>query len=62
MDEMSNDYVAMKRMKIAVSAAQLQSESALLKECNSKYIVRYYGVNSSKNGNWVWTYVMLVTE
>ena len=62
MDEMSNDYVAMKRMRIAVGAAQLQSESALLKECNSNYIVRYHGVISNKYGNWVWTCVLLVTE
>ena len=49
----SRDFVALKRIKMAVSSSQLQSESALLKECNSKYIVRYYGIVSSRNENWV---------
>ena len=49
----SRDFVALKRIKMAVSSSQLQSESTLLKECNSKYIVRYYGVISSRNENWV---------
>ena len=49
----SRDFVALKRIKMAVSSSQLQSESALLKECSSKFIVRYYGVISSRNENWV---------
>ena len=53
MENKSHDYVALKRIKMVVSSSQLQSESALLKECNSKYIVRYYGIVSSRNENWV---------
>ena len=53
MENKSRDFVALKRIKMAVSSSQLQSENALLKECNSKYIVRYYGIVSSRNENWV---------
>ena len=53
MENKSHDYVALKRIKMVVSSSQLQSESALLKECNSKYIVRYYGIVSNRNENWV---------
>ena len=53
MESKSRDFVALKRIKMAVSSSQLQWESVLLKECNSKYIVRYYGVISSRNENWV---------
>ena len=49
----SRDFVALKRIKIMVNSSQLQSENALLKECNSKYIVRYYGIVSNRNENWV---------
>ena len=51
-DEMSSDYVAMKRMKNAVNTVQLQAESSLLKKCNSKYIVRY--ITMIPNGNEYW--------
>ena len=51
-DEMSSDYVALKKMKKALNTAQLQSESALLKECNSKFIVRY--ITMIPNGNEYW--------
>ena len=58
-DEMSSDYVAMKRMKNAVNTVQLQAESSLLKECNSKYIVRYYSAISKGNEYWVWFCVVV---
>ena len=48
----SSDYVALKKMKKALNTAQLQSESALLKECNSKFIVRY--ITMIPNGNEYW--------
>ena len=49
----SHDYVALKRIKMVGSSSQLQSETVLLKECNLKFIVRYYGIVSSRNENWV---------
>ena len=51
-DEMSSDYVALKRIRRALNTAQLQSESALLKGCNSKFIVRY--ITMIPNGNEYW--------
>ena len=52
MDEMSSDYVALKRIRRALNTAQVQSESALLTECNSKFIVRY--ITMIPNGNEYW--------
>ena len=53
-DEMSSDYVALKRIRRALNTAQLQSESALLKGCNSKFIVRYITMIPNENEYWVW--------
>ena len=49
----SSDYVALKRIKRALNTAQLQSESALLKECNSKFIVRYITMIPNESEYWV---------
>ncbi len=49
----SHDYVALKRIKMVVSSSQLQSETALLKECNSKFIVRYITMIANGNEYWV---------
>ena len=54
----SRDFVALKRIKMVVSSSQLQSENALLKECNSKYIVRYFDL--VKVGNEVWVRLIAV--
>ena len=53
MENKSHDYVALKRIKMVVSSSQLQSETALLKECNSKFIVRYITMIANGNEYWV---------
>ena len=52
-DEKSGESVALKRINGGVDAAQLQSEAELLKECKSKYIVRYYDVVTNEKEYWV---------
>lgn len=52
LDKSSNDYVAMKKVRIVVDETTVQSESKMLKECGSKYIVRYF--NLVKVGNELW--------
>ena len=52
LDKASNDYVAVKRVQMKVDEATVQNESRLLKECGSKYIVRYFDL--VKVGNEVW--------
>ena len=49
----SSDYVALKRIRRALNTAQLQSESELLKECNSKFIVRYITMIPNESEYWV---------
>ena len=44
LDKSSNDLVAIKRVKMVMEDDQIASESKLLKECQSRYIVRYYDV------------------
>ena len=46
------DYVAIKKANLTVSDEELRSESVMLKDCNSKYVVRYIG--SFQNGNEFW--------
>ena len=52
LDKASNDYVAVKRVQMKVDEATVQNESKMLKECGSKYIVRYFDL--VKMGNEVW--------
>ena len=52
LDKASNDYVAVKRVQMKVDESTVQNESKVLKECGSKYIVRYYDLG--KVGNEVW--------
>ena len=52
LDKASNDYVAVKRVQMKVDEATVQNESKMLKECRSKYIVRYFDL--VKVGNEVW--------
>lgn len=51
----SNDYVAVKKVKGNMNDAGQPSESNLLKECNSKYIVRYQDVVQHGEEIWVCT-------
>ena len=49
----SHDYVALKRIKMVGSSSQLQTETVLLKECNSKFIVRYITMIPNESEYWV---------
>ena len=52
-DGVSNDLVAIKRVRVMTNSLSLESESRLLKECVSKYIVRYCDVVMEENELWV---------
>ena len=53
LDKKSNDLVAIKRVKMVMEDDQIASESKLLKECQSRYIVRYYDVMRMDSELWV---------
>ena len=53
LDKSSNDLVAIKRVKIMMDDSEIASESELLKECQSRYIVRYYDVLRREGELWV---------
>ena len=53
LDKTSNDLVAIKRVKMVMEDDQIKSESKLLKECQSRYIVRYYDVLRMESELWV---------
>ena len=53
LDKASNDLVAIKRVKMVMEDDQIASESKLLKECQSRYIVRYYDVMRMESELWV---------
>ena len=53
LDKSSNDLVAIKRVKMVMEDDQIASESKLLKECQSRYIVRYYDVMRMESELWV---------
>ena len=53
LDKKSNDLVAIKRVKMVMEDDQIASESKLLKECQSRYIVRYYDVMRMESELWV---------
>ena len=44
LDKISNDLVAIKRVKMVMEDTGIETELELLKECQSHYIVRYYDV------------------
>ena len=58
LDKASNDYVAVKRVQMKVDEATVQNESKMLKECGSKFIVRYFDL--VKVGNEVWVRLIAV--
>ena len=58
LDKASNDYVAVKRVQMEVDESTVQNESRMLKECGSKYIVRYFDL--VKVGNEVWVRLIAV--
>ena len=53
LDKKSNDLVAIKRVKIVMEDEEIASESKLLKECQSRYIVRCYDVLRREGKLWV---------
>ena len=53
LDKKSNDLVAIKRVKMVMEDDQIASESKLLKECQSRYIVRYYDMIRREGELWV---------
>ena len=53
LDKTSNDLVAIKRVKMVMEDDQIASESKLLKECQSRYIVKYYNVLRKGGELWV---------
>ena len=53
LDKSSNDLVAIKRVKMMMDDSEIASESELLKECQSRYIVRYYDVIRREGELWV---------
>ena len=53
LDKSSNDLVAIKRVKMMMDDSEIASESELLKECQSRYIVRYYDVLRREGELWV---------
>ena len=53
LDKSSNDLVAIKRVKMMMEDGEIASESELLKECQSRYIVRSYDVLRREGELWV---------
>ena len=60
MDKKGNDYVAVKKTRIMDNGSRVQSESELLKNCSSKYIVRYFDV--LQNARELWVQIELLGE
>ena len=44
MNRKSNDLVVMRKVKMDENDSRLETESSLLKKCQSRYTVRYYDV------------------
>lgn len=53
LEKMSNELVAIKRVKVTSNEAEVESECKLLKECQSRYIVRYLNVARREEELWV---------
>ena len=53
LDKKSNDLVAIKKVKPLLNEDELENEWKLLKECQSRYIVRYYDVLRREAEFWV---------
>ena len=52
-DKKSNDLVAIKQLKPIGNGNAIETELELLKECQSRYIVRYYDAIRRKGELWV---------
>ena len=53
LDRTSNELVAVKKTKIIATPDEVMKESRILKECKSKFIVRYFDVVEQTNELWV---------
>ena len=53
LDKKSNDLVAIKRVKPLLNEDRLENEWKLLRECQSRYIVRYHSVLRMESELWV---------
>ena len=53
LDKRSNDLVAIKRVKMVMEDTRIETELELLKECQSRYTVRYYDVLRREGELWV---------
>ena len=52
-DKTLNDLVVIKKVRTLMNGGSIESESQLLKECHSRYIVRYYDVLRRDGEFWV---------
>lgn len=53
LDKSSNDYVAIKRLRMIANDDSIETEAKVLKECQSRYVVRYYNVEQREGELWV---------
>ena len=53
LDKKSNDQVVVKKVRMVGHESIAPKESTILKECISKYIVRYYDLVKVRNELWV---------
>ena len=53
LDKTSNDLVVIKRVKMVMEGTGIETELELLKECQSRFIVRYYDVLRREGELWV---------
>lgn len=53
LDRTSNELVAVKKTKIIATPDEVMKESRILKECKSKFIVRYFDVVKQTSEFWV---------
>ena len=52
-DSLSKDLVAIKKVRTVMSSEGIEGESRMLKNCVSKFIVRYCDVVRRENEVWV---------
>ena len=53
LDKTSNELVAVKKTKIIATPDEVMKESRILKDCKSKFIVRYFDVVKQMSEFWV---------
>ena len=53
LDKSSNDLVAIKKVKVIGYNDRIESETRLLRECRSRYIVSFYDMIQTEGELWV---------